>query len=210
MARMRARKRNPDETRARILAAAKAEFAERGLAGARVDGIAQRAKANKRMIYHYFGSKEMLYQTVLEEAYLSIRQAEQVLALDHHSPPVALELLVRFTWNYYLENPEFLSLVNNENLHKAQYLESSGRIRRASRRFVDMVQKLLDRGVAGGDFRSGVDAVQLNLTIAAIGYYYLTNRYTGGILFERDLMAPEALEERLAFNVETILRLVRA
>ena len=210
MARTRTRKRNPDETRARILAGAKAEFAENGLAGARVDGIAGRAKANKRMIYHYFGSKEKLYQTVLEEAYLSIRRAEQALALDHHPPTAALELLVRFTWNYYLENPEFLSLVNNENLHRARHLESSERIRPASRRFVDMVQKLLNRGVAAGDFRPGVDAVQLNITIAAIGYYYLTNRYTGAILFERNFMDSEALEERLAFNVETILRLVRA
>ena len=204
------RTRNPNETRARILAAAKTEFAEKGLAGARVDGIAQLAKANKRMIYHYFGLKEELFQKVLEDAYLAIREAEQSLALDCHSPPAALERLVRFTWDYYLKNPEFLMLVNNENLLKASHLKKSERIRPASRRFVDMVQELLDRGVAAGDFRPGVDAVQLNITIAAIGYYYLTNRHTGAILFERNLMSPEALEERLAFNVETVLRLVRA
>jgi hypothetical protein len=64
--------------------------------------------------------------------------------------------------------------------------------------------------VAEGAFRPGIDPVQLNITIAAIGYYYLTNRFTGSIVFERDLMAPEALDERLAFNVDTILRLVSA
>ena len=50
----------------------------------------------------------------------------------------------------------------------------------------------------------------LNLTIAAINYYYLTNRYTGSFVYQRDMMAKEALEERLAFNLETIRRLVRA
>jgi AcrR family transcriptional regulator len=206
----KSRSRDAEATRARILAAAKAEFAANGLGGARVDEIAARAEANKRMIYHYFGSKEDLFTAVLEEAWLGIREAEQALALDHLSPKAALEKLVRFTWSYYLENPEFLTLVNSENLHRARHLKQSERIKVVSRRFVDMVQKLLDRGVAEGVFRPGIDAVQLNITIAAIGYYYLTNRFTGSIVFERDLMAPEALDERLAFNVETIMRLVSA
>ena len=49
---------------------------------------------------------------------------------------------------------------------------------------------------------------ELNITIAAIGYYYLTNRFTGAVVFERDLMAKSALKQRLAFNTDTILRLV--
>lgn len=210
MAETKARVRDAEATKARILAAAKAEFAESGLGGARVDEIARRAGANKRMIYHYFGSKEQLFQAVLEEAYVDIREAEQALALDHLSPQAALEKLVRFTWSYYLENPEFLTLVNSANLHRGRHLEKSERLKVVSRRFVGMVQKLLDRGVAEGVFRPGIDPVQLNITIAAIGYYYLTNRFTGSIVFERDLMAEDALEERLAFNVETVMRLVRA
>lgn len=204
----KARKRDADATKARILAAAKAEFARLGLGGARVDEIADRAKTNKRMIYHYFGGKEDLFQTVLEQAYLDIRQAEQDLALSHLPPREALETLVRFTWNYYLENPEFITLVNSENLHKARHLKNSEKIRKASRRFVEMVGELLDRGVEEGVFRPGIDPVHLNITIAAIGYYYLTNRFTGSILFERDFMEPKALEDRLDFNIKTILRLV--
>lgn len=57
--------RDPDRTRGRILAAAIAEFAAKGLAGARVDAIARRADSNKRMIYHYFGDKEGLFRAVL-------------------------------------------------------------------------------------------------------------------------------------------------
>jgi len=204
------RVRDAEATRARILAAATSEFARLGLGGARVDKIAGQARANKRMIYHYFGGKEELFRAVLEAAYLDIRTAEQALALDHLSPREALETLVRFTWGYYLEHPEFIRLVNSANLHGGRHVAGSERIRAASRRFVEMVRDILDRGVAEGTFRPGIDPVQLNITIAAIGYYYLTNCHTGSIVFERDLMQPEALERRLAFNVDTILRLVAA
>ncbi|WP_102108074.1 TetR/AcrR family transcriptional regulator [Oceaniglobus roseus] len=200
--------RDADATRARILAAAKKEFARSGLGGARVDEIADRAKANKRMIYHYFGNKEDLFRIILEEAYTDIRTAEQKLELEHLPAREALEKLIRFTWTYYLKNPEFITLVNSENLHKARHLKKSDKIDELFRRFVGMVGDLLERGVAEGVFRPGIDPVQLNITIAAIGYYYLTNRFTGSIVFKRDLMAPEALEERLAFNIETIMRLV--
>ena len=206
----RPRIRDAEATKARILEAAKREFAKNGLGGARVDVIAERAHANKRMIYHYFDSKEGLFQTVLEAAYVDIREAEQKLNLDHLEPGAALERLVRFTWDYYLKNPEFITLVNSENLHRAKHLKKSEIVKVYNRRFVTMVTTILERGVAAGVFRSGVDPVQLNITIAAIGYYYLTNRFTGAIVFERDLMDKDALTERLRFNIDTILRLVAA
>ncbi|MET2828446.1 TetR/AcrR family transcriptional regulator [Mesorhizobium shangrilense] len=200
--------RDAEATQKRILAAAKQEFAKKGLGGARVDDIAERAKANKRMIYHYFDSKESLFQRVLEDAYVDIRTAEQKLELDHLDPREALEKLVRFTWKYYLDNPEFLTMVNSENLHKARHLKKSKVVQDISRRLVTMVGTLLERGAKQGLFRDGVDPVQLNITIAAIGYYYLTNRFTGSIIYERDLMSREALDTRLQFNIDTIMRLV--
>ncbi|MER9594183.1 TetR/AcrR family transcriptional regulator [Mesorhizobium sp. M0244] len=200
--------RDAEATQKRILAAAKQEFAKKGLGGARVDHIAARAKANKRMIYHYFDSKESLFQRVLEDAYVDIRTAEQKLELDHLDPKDALEKLVRFTWKYYLDNPEFLTMVNSENLHKARHLKKSKVVQDISRRLVTMVDTILERGAKQGLFRDGIDPVQLNITIAAIGYYYFTNRFTGAIIYERDLMSREALDTRLQFNIDTIMRLV--
>lgn len=202
--------RDAEATRARILEAAKKEFAKNGLGGSRVDDIAERAKANKRMIYHYFESKEGLFQAILEEAYLDIRRAEQNLQLEDLEPREALEKLVRFTWEYYLKNPEFLTLVNSENLHRGKHLKKSEIVKVSSRKLVSMVSTILERGVKAGVFRDGVDPVQLNITIAAVGYYYLTNRFTGSIIYERDLMAKDALEERIRFNIDTIMRLVAA
>jgi AcrR family transcriptional regulator len=201
--------RDADLTRKRILSAATVEFARKGLGGARVDEIAHRSKSNKRMIYHYFGGKEQLFKAVLEEAYLGIRTAEKELHLDELNPESAIIRLVEFTWNYYLQNPEFLTLVNSENLHRAKHLKSSELIHRTSSQFVKMVKSILDRGVALGAFRPGIDPVQLNITIAAIGYYYLNNRFTGSIIFERDLMSKDNLAARLAFNLETILRMIK-
>lgn len=197
--------RDPARTRARILAAAKAAFADRGLGGARVDQIAARAKVNKRMIYHYFGSKDGLFLAVLEGAYADIREAEQTLDLDHLDPVEAIKTLVAFTWDYYLKNPEFLRLVNSENLHGGRHLAKSEIIRDLHSPFVQMVADILARGERSGVFRKGVDPVQLNITIAALGYYYLTNRHTLSIIFDRDLMAPKALSARLDFMIDNVL-----
>ena len=206
----RSRVRDSSATRGRILEAARHEFARLGYGGARIDTIAERARANKRMIYHYFGGKEALFTAVLEEAYLDIRQAERQLELADLEPEAAMDRLVEFTWRYYLRNPEFLSLVNTENLHRAHHVRKSTAIRNAFPPFVEMVQSIIDRGVEKGVFRTGIDAVQLNITIAAIGYYYLTNRHTGSIIYERDFMDKAALDERLEFNLETVRRIMAA
>jgi AcrR family transcriptional regulator len=200
--------RDAEATKARILEAAKKEFAKNGLAGARVDVIAERSLNNKRMMYHYFESKDKLFQMVLEQAYVDIRTAEHKLNLESLEPKEALETFVRFTWGYYLRHPEFITLVNSANLHRAKHLKGSEVIKTTNRKLVSLVGGILTRGVQAGVFRDGIDPVQLNITIAAIGYYYLTNRFTGSIIYERDLMDKEALDDRVRFNVETIMRMV--
>ena len=203
------RKRDLSATKKRILDAAKKEFSNKGLSGARMDEIALKSKANKRMIYHYFGNKEALFMKTLEDAYVDIRSAEQGLNLIELDPEDALITLVKFTWDYYLKNPEFITLVNSENLHKGKHLKKSKIIEDISNKFVSMVGAILDKGVESGQFRAGIDPVQLNITIAAIGYYYLTNKHTGAIVYQRELDSKDAYDERLNFNIETILRLVK-
>lgn len=200
--------RNPDDTKRRILAAAKVEFAKKGLGGARVDDIAARAKANKRMMYHYFGNKEELFRQVVEDAYGEFRDREAALELDNLEPVAAVKTLIAFIWKYFLDNPEFITLVNSENLHKARHIKKSQRMQEMNRSFVRRMQNLLERGVKAQVFRKGLDPVQVNISIAAVGYYYLTNRFTGSIVFERDLMSEDALTARLEFNTRTILRMI--
>lgn len=202
------RARDPEATKADILASARIEFAGAGLGGARVDKIAEQSGANKRMIYHYFDGKENLFAAVVEDAYASIRSREQQLHLDELEPLEAIERLVRFTWEYYLEVPEFITLVNSENLHRARHIAGNKLLRKLQKAYVDTVDAILKRGEQAGVFRPGIDAAQLCITIAAIGFYYLSNRHTGGAIFGFSFMTKEALAKRLAFNLETIRRLV--
>ena len=200
--------RNPEQTKARILRAATAEFALKGLGGARVDVIAARAGVQKRMMYHYFGNKDQLFGVVLEESYATFRAAEAGLEIEKLEPVRALKKLVAFSWNYFIAHPEFIRLVNSENMYKARHLKASRRLREINRSFVDRMAALLKRGEKAGAFRSGLDAVQVLITMASVGYYYLTNQFTGEIVYGRKLMTKAAQKQRLAFNTTTILRLV--
>jgi AcrR family transcriptional regulator len=204
------RARNPDNTKQVILDAARVEFAKAGLAGARVDKIAETSGANKRMLYHYFGGKEQLFAAVIEDAYGNIRGQEMQLGLDDLPPEQAMKKLVEFTWEYYLANPEFITLVNSENLHQAKHIAGNRQLRKLQKAYVETVDTILKRGEETGVFRPGIDALQLCITIAAIGFYYLTNRHTGGVLFGFNFTSREALATRLKFNIETIMRMVLA
>ncbi|WP_077033625.1 TetR family transcriptional regulator [Pelomonas sp. KK5] len=202
------RVRDAEATKADILAAARIEFAKAGLSGARVDKIAEQSGANKRMIYYYFEGKEQLFAAVIEDAYTNIRGREQALHFDELEPIEAIDQLVRFTWEYYLAVPEFITLVNSENLHLAKHVSGNKTLRKLQKNYVDTVAGILERGVAAGVFRPGLDATQLCITIAAIGFYYLNNRHTGAALFGFSFTSKDALARRLEFNLDTIRRLV--
>lgn len=189
--------RDADASRARILEAATVEFAGCGLAGARVDRIATAAGANKRMLYYYFGNKEALYLAVLEAAYARIRAAERDLLLTGLAPDQAVRRLVRFTWDYFREHPEFITLLNNENLHKARHLHGSARIRAMNSPLIATLQLILERGRAQGIFKPGADALQLYISIAALSYFYLSNMATLSVVFARDLATPAARRRRV-------------
>lgn len=202
-------RRDPAKNQQRILKAATAEFARAGLGGARVDRIAERAGANKRMLYYYYGNKEALFLAVMEASYERIRTAERSLKLGEIDPEEGIRRLVEFTWSYYLKNPEFLTLLNSENLHKARHIKRSRNIPAMHSPFVATIEDLLRRGARAGKFRRGVDAVQLYISIASLSYFYQSNRHTLSTVFERDLFAPRHRAERLKHMVDLVLGYLR-
>jgi len=199
------RPRDADRSQATILAAARDEFAEYGLGGARMDRIAERAGLNKRLIYYYFGSKDDLFLAVLERTYADIREAEQRLHLDEVEPVEAIRRLVSFTWHYYLDHPEFITLLNSENLHRAAHLKRSERIQEMNSPLVQLLDGVLERGRREKLFRAGVDPVQLYISIAALCYFYLSNNDTLSAIFGRDLRAPKAMAQRLSHMTDLVL-----
>ena len=199
------RLRDADRSQSTILAAAREEFALYGLAGARMDRIAERAALNKRLIYYYFEDKERLFQAVLEQSYRDIRQAEQQLDLQELNPAEALRRLVEFTWNYFIEHPEFLTLLNSANLHKGRHLQESRRARELNSPLIELLAQILERGRQDGSFRGGVDPLQLYISIAGLAYFYLSNNHTLSAIFGRDLMSAKARQERLSHMCDVIL-----
>ena len=197
--------RDAEKTRALVLEAAAAEFARFGLGGARVDRIAAQAGVNVRMLYYYFTSKDALFLAVLERAYRTIREAEQGLELDQVDAREAVRSLVRFTWGFQNDHPEFITLLNSENLHRGRHLARSKLVAGLHSRLLDLIRRLLERGARAGAFRAGVDPMQLYITIAGLGYFYLSNRHTLSAIFGRDLMAPRYREARMAHMIDVVL-----
>ena len=204
------RSRDADRTQQEILAAATAEFAAHGFGGARIDAIAERAGVNKKLIYYYFEGKDELFLAVLEQTYADIRAAERELHLEAMTPVQAIESLVVFTWRHYLAHPEFLALLNSENMQGAGHLKRSPRIRQMNSPLIDDLAKVLKRGEKSGELRGGIDAMQLYISIAGLAYFYLSNKHTLGTIFGRDLMAKNALDERLAHMTAVVVRYVQA
>jgi len=177
----------PAANRASIVAAAIDEFAARGFKGASMDAIAARTHTTRALINYYFGSKEKLYIAVLEQVYGEIRDAEAELDLDHLPPVDAVRRVVEFTYRYYLEHEGFVHLVVAENQAKGRHLRKSKAMRTLNRPIIDRLARVIERGQAAGVFRAGIDPVEIHKAIAALGMFNVTNQFTFGAIFQREM-----------------------
>ena len=201
-----ARTRAPERTRRAILDAATAEFSEKGFSGGRVDDIAARTSTTKRMIYYYFGGKEQLYAAVLEEMYGGMRDAEQALRLEDLPPAEAIRRLVEVTFDHHAAHPEFVRLVSVENIHEGRHVQASDDIRRRNAAVIGTIAAVLARGEREGVFRRGVDPLDLHMLISSFCFYRVSNRYTLGAIFGRDLRDPTCVAAQRRMIVEAVLR----
>lgn len=199
------RKRDSIQTQERILLAAQAEFARKGYDGARVDAIIDRAKISKNLLYHHFGSKEDLYIRVLERTYETLRRRQGDVPLAGLDPIEAMRRLCESTFQVFIDEPDIIVMLNTENLHRGKHISKSPIIRALYNRLSDTIRSILDEGVRQGVFRPNVDTVELYISMSALGYFYLSNRFTLSLLFERDLKAPQNLVHRKAHIVDMVL-----
>ena len=195
-------------TRDAILRAATKVFAKHGFAGGRIEQISTAAKSYDRMIYYYFGSKEALFIAVIEAAYRRFNEAEQALALDVSQPQQALSEVIRFVWRYYQKNPEFIALLNTENLLRGKHVGKRATVRDYSSPVLAITDSILRSGAALGLFRADLSARDVYLMIAAMAYFYLSNRFTLSSFLGEDLQAPEALAHWEAFVIDAVHRTV--
>lgn len=199
------RKRDSALTKDSILQAATIEFCRNGLGGARVEAIAQRAKANMRLLYHYFGDKDGLFLAVLEHVYSEIRAAEQQLHLDDLDPVEAMAQLVDFTFTFFQNHEDYVALINNENLQRGKHLRKSRTVSRLTLPLVASIESILRRGIADGVMRGGVDPIHLYVSITALSYFHVSNRYTLSALFDEDLGDAKWLHKRRKLAQDVIV-----
>jgi AcrR family transcriptional regulator len=205
-----ARPKPKQATRERILVAALHEFADKGFAGGRLDTICAAARANIRMVYHYFTDKAGLYVAVLEHVLGELREEELKLDVDHVAPMDGLLQLFDFTYDHFAAHPRLISLLSGENLLKAQFLKRSSRTPVISSPVLSLFQRLLRRGEADGTLRAGIDPLQLYVVVVALSYFHLSNGYTLSVIFERDVFEKGWLAEHKRIARDMVSRLVAA
>jgi len=202
-------RRDPEGTRRKLLAAARHEFANKGLAGARVNEIAARAKLNKQLVYHYFGSKEDLYVAVLEEAYASFRAKESVLPTRKLEPEDAVTQLAGLLFESFRDLRDEVALIADENIHKARHIHVSPRIKQLHQPLILMMEDIVKRGERKGVFRRGIDPIRLFILLLSLSSVYISNNHTLSAVFDRDLGDPRELKAWRAFVMEFAVAALR-
>jgi AcrR family transcriptional regulator len=206
----KSRKNNPEKTREDILQAAINEFVQQGLAGARVDAIAERTATSKRMIYYYFGSKEQLYVECLVKLYGDIRKTEHSLDLESLPAELAIQRLTEFTFDHHDRNVDFVRMVCTENIHYGEYVKKSPVIREMSSLVVEALAKTLQRGVAEGVFRPGIEVIDLHMLMSSFCFYRVSNRHTFGHIFDIDMSDEQIKQRHKAMICDVVMRYLRA
>ena len=204
------RTQDPEGTRENIIQIASEEFALNGLSGARIDEIAARTRASKRMIYYYFSSKEGLYLEILKESYKRIRELEIAFHLEDLPPMLALRKLVELTVDYQATHADFIRVIMTENIHQGKYIQQLPDLKVVNRQIIDLLSMLCKRGVAEGVFRDDFKPIDLHMNISALSFFNVSNRHTFGYIFDLDLTDKAVHAARREEIVETITRYVRA
>src|SRR5688572_15856044 len=203
-----ARTQDPEGTRQNIIEIASEEFALNGLSGARIDEIAARTRSSKRMIYYYFGDKEGLYLSALENAYRTVREGESKLDVADLTPLEALKQLVEFTFDHHHKHEAFIRMVMIENIHHGEYLEKSKAIRGLNVTAIATIESVYARGVKEKLFREGLDPLELHWQISALCFFNVSNRATFGKIFARDVGTPKAQKSLRKAVVDMVLHYV--
>jgi AcrR family transcriptional regulator len=204
------RRQDALETRENILQVATREFSEKGLAGARIDEIAELTNSSKRMIYYYFGGKDELYRAVLERAYERIRVQEQAARFEDLQPDEALKAVIGHNFDYHFEHPEFVRLVMNENVHHGHHIARIESMQQRNRSAIDQLATIIARGTQQGLFRAGIDPIDLHTTISALSFYNVSNRHTFLHNFGVDFAAADVRVKRRQQIIDCVMGWVKA
>src|ERR1700728_1875149 len=194
----------PQASRAAILKAAVAEFAEHGIAGARTDAIARAAHVNKALLYYYFKDKDALYEAVLDHVFGGLR-ARVMPALESDLAPRQKMLeYVGAYFDYIAANPRFPRVVQAESMRAGT---ASRRMQRVAKEYFRPIfrklSEVLRSGIAAGEFRA-VNPMDFAPTLVGIIIFYFSAAPLMKMLMKIDPLSAERIRERRAFVLEFV------
>ena len=200
-----------ESTRLTVLAAALREFADKGLAGARVDEIAQQAGVNQQAIYYHFGSKDELFRATLEHGYSRIARANQALAdsVADLAPLEAMTALIRKFFDRIATNRDMVAIILDENRYGGVHLTNGALIRTATQPLLDAASKILGEGAARGEFAADLDIEQFYMDLVSQCMFYFSNAFTLSALLGKTLASSANQRRREDHLVEMLLRSLR-
>jgi len=181
--------RNPDRTRRRILQAAIRLFARQGFHAVSVDAIVALAQVNKRMVYHYFGSKDALFEAALVEVYQRIEKIEFHAIERGRTPREKLARLLESYFAFLDDEPEFTRLLQWENLEKGRHLTTENHLL-TKNPFFARFQAIVQDGIASGEFRHDLNVPHLLIHFIGLCFIYHSNRFSLSQSLELDLGDP--------------------
>lgn len=188
--------RNPDRTRRRILQAAIRLFARQGFHAVSVDAIVALARVNKRMVYHYFGSKDALFEAALVEVYQRIEKIEFHAIERGRTPREKLSRLLESYFAFLDDEPEFTRLLQWENLEKGRHLTKENHLL-TKNPFFARFQAIVQDGIASGEFRRDLNVPHLLIHFIGLCFIYHSNRFSLSQSLELDLGSAEEKQRGL-------------
>jgi AcrR family transcriptional regulator len=197
-------RRTPLPSQDSLLNAATRVFMESGYAGARVDDIARRAKANKAMIYYHFGSKKGLYRAVLQRLFSATVEKIERLSAEEHDPLQRLRALYTLMARLFAEQPALPHIMMREVLSGGRGMDREAA--RALAAIIASVRSALEQGTASGAFRP-LDPLLVHIgMLGPLVLYFASQPFRERLLPLTDLglrqPAPEAVVAHLCDLLE--------
>jgi len=196
-------RRPAGQTRERLLRTAITLFSARGFDGVSVNDIVQRARVNKRMVYHYFSNKARLYQETLSYAYDELSNFEQAAIGQATTLESVVKRLVRVYFEFPRQHPQFTQLMLWENLNKGRGIRHSP-ARLSKSNVVTRLEAAIEQDADGIAWRKDLDARELLITIIGICQIYASHRYTLSQGLQLDLGSNAAINRGIR-NAERYL-----
>jgi TetR/AcrR family transcriptional regulator len=194
----------PEQSRAAILKAAVREFAQEGVAGARIDAIARSAKVNKALLYYYFEDKEALYRAVLDQVFGGVRAAIHNALSQELAPRERLAGYVCAHFDYIAANPLYPRIVQAEFLRAGRDPSRLERIAKQYFRPVFLeISALLKQGAQSGDFRL-VNPIHFIPSMISVIVFHFNTAPIMKLMTGADPMSPARLAERRAAVLDFI------